>query len=126
MRNLRWLGFRVPLANVNKAHQANQLYPFAISLKESVRTYGQTLKKVCDLIRVTTYYGMVKKLVFCPIRAKLSVDTVTFIMNRFGWNQAFSSGMHYLNVIVEQKCTNGLDCFFCLFFFCMDFLFLKV
>ncbi|KAK7504322.1 hypothetical protein BaRGS_00004626, partial [Batillaria attramentaria] len=46
VRNLRWLGFRVPLANVNKAHQANQLYPFAISLSESVRTYDQTLKKI--------------------------------------------------------------------------------
>lgn len=40
------LGFRVPLAIVNKAHQANQLYPFAISLIESVRTYERTLEKV--------------------------------------------------------------------------------
>ena len=39
VRNLKNLGFRVPLAIVNKAHQANQLYPFAISLIESVRTY---------------------------------------------------------------------------------------
>ncbi|XP_041352869.1 LOW QUALITY PROTEIN: cytoplasmic dynein 1 heavy chain 1-like [Gigantopelta aegis] len=46
VRNLRWLGFRVPLAIVNKAHQANQLYPFAISLIESVRTYEGTLEKV--------------------------------------------------------------------------------
>jgi hypothetical protein len=36
----------VPLAIVNKAHQANQLYPFAISLIESVRTYERTLEKV--------------------------------------------------------------------------------
>lgn len=46
MRNLKNLGFRVPLAIVNKAHQANQLYPFAISLIESVRTYERTLEKV--------------------------------------------------------------------------------
>lgn len=46
VRNLRWLGYRVPLAIVNKAHQANQLYPFAISLIESVRTYERTLEKV--------------------------------------------------------------------------------
>ncbi|XP_048259760.1 cytoplasmic dynein 1 heavy chain 1-like isoform X2 [Haliotis rufescens] len=46
VRNLRWLGFRVPLAIVNKAHQANQLYPFAISLIESVRTYERTLDKI--------------------------------------------------------------------------------
>lgn len=46
VRNLKNLGFRVPLAIVNKAHQANQLYPFAISLIESVRTYERTLEKV--------------------------------------------------------------------------------
>ncbi|XP_033735277.1 cytoplasmic dynein 1 heavy chain 1-like isoform X2 [Pecten maximus] len=46
VRNMRWLGFRVPLAIVNKAHQANQLYPFAISLIESVRTYEQTREKI--------------------------------------------------------------------------------
>ncbi|XP_078728003.1 cytoplasmic dynein 1 heavy chain 1-like isoform X1 [Lampetra fluviatilis] len=46
VRNLKWLGFRVPLAIVNKAHQANQLYPFAISLIESVRTYERTCERV--------------------------------------------------------------------------------
>ncbi|KAG8248503.1 Cytoplasmic dynein 1 heavy chain 1, partial [Homalodisca vitripennis] len=46
VRNLKTLGFRVPLAIVNKAHQANQLYPFAISLIESVRTYERTLEKL--------------------------------------------------------------------------------
>lgn len=46
VRNLRNLGFRVPLPIVNKAHQANQLYPFAISLIESIRTYERTLEKV--------------------------------------------------------------------------------
>ena len=43
---MKWLGFRVPLSIVNKAHQANQLYPFAMSLFESVRTYHQTLDKI--------------------------------------------------------------------------------
>ncbi|XP_070577189.1 cytoplasmic dynein 1 heavy chain 1-like [Ptychodera flava] len=46
VRNLKWLGFRVPLGLVNKAHQANQMYPFAISLIESVRTYERTCEKV--------------------------------------------------------------------------------
>ncbi|XP_049288218.1 dynein heavy chain, cytoplasmic isoform X3 [Anopheles funestus] len=46
VRNLKSLGFRVPLAIVNKAHQANQLYPFAISLIESIRTYERTLEKL--------------------------------------------------------------------------------
>lgn len=49
VRNLRNLGFRVPLPIVNRAHQANQLYPFAISLIESIRTYERTLEKVIPL-----------------------------------------------------------------------------
>nr|XP_024214265.1 dynein heavy chain, cytoplasmic isoform X3 [Halyomorpha halys] len=48
VRNLKNLGFRVPLAIVNKAHQANQLYPFAVSLIESVRTYERTLEKLMN------------------------------------------------------------------------------
>ncbi len=43
---MKWLGFRVPLTIVNKAYQASQLYPFAISLIESVRTYERTCEKV--------------------------------------------------------------------------------
>ncbi|XP_017775192.1 PREDICTED: dynein heavy chain, cytoplasmic isoform X3 [Nicrophorus vespilloides] len=46
VRNLKCLGFRVPLAIVNKAHLANQLYPYAISLIESIRTYEMTLEKL--------------------------------------------------------------------------------
>ncbi|KER29805.1 hypothetical protein T265_03604 [Opisthorchis viverrini] len=46
VRNMKWLGFRVPLGIVNQAHQTNQLYPFAVSLIESVRTYESTCIKI--------------------------------------------------------------------------------
>lgn len=46
VRNFKNLGFRVPLGIVNKAHQANQLYPYAISLIESTKTYEKTLEKL--------------------------------------------------------------------------------
>ncbi len=46
VRNLKWLGFRVPFAIVNQANQANQLYPHAVSLMESIRTYELTCQKV--------------------------------------------------------------------------------
>ena len=46
VRNLKWLGYRVPLTIINKAHQANQLYPFAVSLTESVNTYGAVCSRV--------------------------------------------------------------------------------
>jgi len=46
VRNLKWLQFRVPFAIVNQANQANQLYPHAVSLMESIRTYELTCQKI--------------------------------------------------------------------------------
>ncbi|VEL20966.1 unnamed protein product [Protopolystoma xenopodis] len=48
---MKWLGFRVPLVIVNRAHQTNQFYPFAISLIESVRTYESTCNKIDENCR---------------------------------------------------------------------------
>uniref|UniRef100_A0A8C3ASK7 Cytoplasmic dynein 1 heavy chain 1 n=1 Tax=Cyclopterus lumpus TaxID=8103 RepID=A0A8C3ASK7_CYCLU len=61
VRNLKWLSFRVPLAIVNKAHQANQLYPFAISLIESVRTYERTCEKVEERFSISLLVAGLKK-----------------------------------------------------------------
>nr|XP_018911901.1 PREDICTED: dynein heavy chain, cytoplasmic [Bemisia tabaci] len=52
VRNLKHLGFRIPLTIMNKAHLANSLYPFAISLIESVRTYERTLEKLTNRISI--------------------------------------------------------------------------
>lgn len=46
VRNLKCYGFRVPLTIVNMAHQANQQYPYAIQLIESVRVYENTMQKL--------------------------------------------------------------------------------
>ena len=52
---MKWLFARVPLAIVNKAHSARQMYPYAISLIENVNTYVRTCervseKKTCQLL----------------------------------------------------------------------------
>ncbi len=54
-RYMKWLFARVPLAIVNKAHSARQMYPHAISLIENVNTYLRTCervteKKTCQLL----------------------------------------------------------------------------
>jgi len=43
VRNLLWLGFSVPHAVTNMAKDAKRVYPHAVSLMETVRTYGHTL-----------------------------------------------------------------------------------
>lgn len=46
VRNLLWLNFSVPHAISNMAKDAKRVYPHAVSLMETVRTYGQTLDLV--------------------------------------------------------------------------------
>lgn len=46
VRNLHWLGFQVPHAIGNIAKDAKRVYPHAVSLMETVRTYGRTMQKV--------------------------------------------------------------------------------
>jgi hypothetical protein len=46
VRNLLWLNFQVPHATSNLAKDAKRVYPHAVSLMETVRTYGQTLDLV--------------------------------------------------------------------------------
>ena len=48
VRNMKWLGFRLPLTVVNKAHQANNVYPYAISLIESLRAYEGASARIDD------------------------------------------------------------------------------
>ncbi|KAJ3101821.1 hypothetical protein HDU97_001047 [Phlyctochytrium planicorne] len=46
VRNLLWFGYPVPLTVANVAKDAKRVYPFAVSLNETVRTYTQTISKV--------------------------------------------------------------------------------
>ena len=46
VRNLLWLGFQVQHTIANMAKDAKRVYPHAVSLMETVRTYGQTLDLV--------------------------------------------------------------------------------
>jgi len=46
VRNLKILGHRVGFVLVNRANEAKRLYPSAISLKASVKTYMRTVDKL--------------------------------------------------------------------------------
>ena len=56
-RYLRGMGFRIPFSISSLATQANQLYPYAVCLKESIKTYELTCQKVIQSwIFVYSYY----------------------------------------------------------------------
>ncbi|VDL72361.1 unnamed protein product [Nippostrongylus brasiliensis] len=61
VRNLKNMGFRIPLKVVNAAHQANQIYPFAISLLESTRTYESINERLSAKTGIDTLIASYKK-----------------------------------------------------------------
>ena len=111
VRNLKWLGFRVPLAIVNKAHQANQLYPFAISLIESVRTYERTCEKV-------RHEGGFEKVIFsheCKYEEGLVVDGFTYVVTHY----FFCAVDHYKTVTKTYGFIFAHHAFIMLFLLCL-------
>ena len=46
VRNLLWLGYQIPHMISTLAKDAKRVYPHAVSMMETVRTYGQTLDLV--------------------------------------------------------------------------------
>lgn len=49
VRNLVWLNFQIPHAINSISKEAKRVYPFAISLMESVRTLHQTLRSIASM-----------------------------------------------------------------------------
>jgi dynein heavy chain 1 len=52
VRNLLWLNFQVPHAVSNISKEAKRVYPYAISLMESVRTLLQTNRQITSMVDV--------------------------------------------------------------------------
>lgn len=53
-RNLIWLNYMVPHAINNVSREAKRIYPYAVSLMESVRTYAQVTRQISDMSDVST------------------------------------------------------------------------
>ncbi|KAF1817029.1 putative dynein heavy chain, cytosolic [Eremomyces bilateralis CBS 781.70] len=53
VRNLLWLNYQVPHAIANISKEAKRVYPFAVSLMESVRTYSQTSRVISGMTDVS-------------------------------------------------------------------------
>lgn len=49
VRNLLWLNYSVPHSINNVSKEAKRVYPFAVSLMESVRTFAQTDRQIADM-----------------------------------------------------------------------------
>ncbi|RYP75736.1 hypothetical protein DL771_002223 [Monosporascus sp. 5C6A] len=52
-RNLGWQNFNVPNSVNNVAKEAKRVYPYAVSLMESVRTFAQTTRQISEMSEVS-------------------------------------------------------------------------
>ncbi|KAH9904137.1 cytoplasmic dynein heavy chain [Xylariomycetidae sp. FL2044] len=52
-RNLSWQNFNVPHSVNNVAKEAKRVYPYAVSLMESVRTFAQTTRQISEMSEVS-------------------------------------------------------------------------
>ncbi|KAF2010197.1 cytoplasmic dynein-like protein 1 heavy chain 1 [Aaosphaeria arxii CBS 175.79] len=53
VRNLTWRGYQVPHGINNISKEAKRVYPYAVSLMESVRTYTQTVRSINEMTGVS-------------------------------------------------------------------------
>lgn len=53
VRNLIWLAYPIPHAVSNVSKEAKRVYPYAVSLMETVRTYAQTNKTISEMSEVS-------------------------------------------------------------------------
>ncbi|XP_075239024.1 cytoplasmic dynein 1 heavy chain 1-like isoform X4 [Convolutriloba macropyga] len=61
VRDLNAMGHRLPINVKNKSHQANQMYPFAVSLIESMQTYNRTCDKVDPVYSLSLLVAVLKR-----------------------------------------------------------------
>lgn len=57
VRNLVWLNYNVPHSVNTVSKEAKRVYPFAVSLMESVRTFAQTDRQIADMPDVSVLLG---------------------------------------------------------------------
>jgi dynein heavy chain 1 len=53
VRNLTWQRYQIPHAINNISKEAKRVYPYAVSLMESIRTYSQTIKQIEEMPEVS-------------------------------------------------------------------------
>ncbi|KAI9891081.1 MAG: Dynein heavy chain, cytoplasmic [Vezdaea aestivalis] len=54
VRNMIWLGFVIPHALTNISKDAKRVYPYAVSMMESVRTFAQTTRLISEMTEISS------------------------------------------------------------------------
>ncbi|KAI9815391.1 MAG: hypothetical protein M1826_002067 [Phylliscum demangeonii] len=54
VRNLTWLNYPIPHAISNTSKDAKRVYPYAVSLMETVRTFAQNVRQIEEMAEIST------------------------------------------------------------------------
>ena len=80
VRNLLWLNFNVPHAISNVSKEARRVYPFAVSLMESLNTYAQTNLTIDSMPQITSLLSGYRNDVQSFIAKGASLRWDTFVL----------------------------------------------
>ncbi|SMQ54365.1 unnamed protein product [Zymoseptoria tritici ST99CH_3D7] len=80
VRNLLWLNFNVPHAITNVSKEARRVYPFAVSLMESLNTYAQTGLVIEGMTDVTALLSGYRNAVQSFIAKGTAIRWETFVL----------------------------------------------
>ena len=113
VRNLLWLNFHVPHAITNMAKDAKRVYPHAVSLMETVRTYGQTLDLVENNMGiewlVAEYRNEAQQMVSKGAYSDSDVDAWTLTLFFLSWLSRYEHQVGLLCQPVRQRA----ECYQC-------------
>jgi dynein heavy chain 1, cytosolic len=94
VRNLSWLNFQVPHSITTISKEAQRVYPYAVSLIESARSYAQTIHKISGMAEVAPLlYGYQKAAQILiarglPLRWESFVHSYELLMQQSGSHEA--------------------------------------
>ncbi|KAK0627667.1 dynein heavy chain, N-terminal region 1-domain-containing protein [Immersiella caudata] len=78
-RNLLWLNFPVPHSVNNVAKEAKRVYPYAVSLMESVRTLAQTNRQIIEMSEVAVLLSGYRNEVYTLVAKGIPLQWETFV-----------------------------------------------
>jgi dynein heavy chain 1 len=106
VRNLYWLKTKLPYTITFKAEEAQGLYPYAVSLQESLRTFNLVNSKIDDRIAklVATYRREVQATIEAGIQLNwnLKVQLENYVKKLADKVNVFEEAVNNLNEKVEQ------------------------
>ena len=102
-RNLLWLNFPVPHSINNVAKEAKRVYPYAVSLMESVRTFAQTNRQISEMSEVAVLLSGHRNEVYTLVAKGIPLKWESFVNTYEVHFKNFNGGLDYPGKATESK-----------------------